>query len=93
MTQSQKNTPDDGQGDTRPQQQETRDRSVPRTPNERDTSADSQSGGQPGSSAQTDAAASDAASGRPDTGKAPEMDRVYNEQVRDGSPKGGVERQ
>lgn len=68
-------------GDTRAEQQETEDGLVPRTPNERDTSADSQKGGQPAGNAASKAAAKDAASGRPDTDKGPEMDRVYNDKI------------
>jgi hypothetical protein len=82
----------DNRGDTRPQQQDTADRSAPRTPNERDASADSQSSDQGGNQAQNQAAARDAASGRPDTDKGPEMDRVYNDEVRDGTPKSGTGR-
>jgi len=74
-------------GNTRTQQQETGDRSVPRTPNERDTSADSQSARQSGGESQNQAAAADAASSRQDTSKSTEMDRVYNEQVLDGADK------
>lgn len=90
MTQENK-TPQADSGDTRPQQQDLAgDHPVPRTPNERDTSADSQSGAQAGNTTKSKAAASDAASGRPDTDKGPEMDRVYNQEVRDGTPKSGT---
>jgi len=91
MTQEKKTTEAE-RGDTRPQDQEAGDHSAPRTPNERDTSADSQSDGQAADNPRNKAAAQDAASGRPDTGKAPEMDRVYNEQVREGAPKSGTGR-
>ncbi|QHI98642.1 hypothetical protein GT347_11940 [Xylophilus rhododendri] len=66
------------QGHTRPEQQETGKGATPRTPNERDTSSDSQSARQSGGQAANKAAHKDAASGRPDTDKGPEMDRVYD---------------
>lgn len=79
-------------GQTVTAQQETEDGLVPRTPNERDTSADSQAGKQPAGNGVGKAAAQDAASGRQDTDKGAEMDRVYNDEVRGGGPKDGPRR-
>ena len=72
-------------GQTRTQQQETADRDVPRTPNERDTSADSQKDSQPADDAVGKAAQKDMESGRQDTDRGPVTDKVYNDKVREGS--------
>ncbi len=79
-------------GSSRVEQQETDDGLVPRTPNEHDTSADSQSAQQGGNNSVAKAAAADASSGKPDTGTAPVMDQVYNDKVRGGGPKEGPRR-
>lgn len=65
-------------GDTRTAQQETEGGRVPRTPNEHDTSADSQKGRQPGNNEVGKAAHQDATNGTQDTDKGPVMDKVYD---------------
>lgn len=65
-------------GDTRTAQQETEGGRVPRTPNERDTSADSQKGRQASNSDVGKAAHDDATNGTQDTDKGPVMDKVYD---------------
>ncbi|WPB57278.1 hypothetical protein [Xylophilus sp. GOD-11R] len=71
-------------GETRSAREHSDDGQVPRTPNEHDTSADSQTGGQ-STNGVSRAAAKDAASGKQDTDKGPVMDQVYDK-VRQGTP-------
>jgi len=81
---------DDGQ--THADQQDGGERDTPRTPNEHDTSADSQAAAQANGNEVGKAAHDDATSGRQDTDRGPVTDRVYNDKVRDGSPKEGPRR-
>ena len=71
-------------GDTHVAQQETEERSVPRTPNERDTSADSQKGRPVDGNSVGKAAHADASGDKQDTDKGPVMDEVYDK-VRKGT--------
>lgn len=77
-------TSDQERGETRSAREHSDDGQVPRTPNEHDTSADSQAGRQSSNSVGR-AAAKDAASGKQDTDKGPVMDQVYDK-VRQGTP-------
>lgn len=70
-------TTEKAKGDTRVARQETDQGSVPRTPNERDTSADSQKGRPADGNSVGKAAHEDAASDRQDTDKGAVMDEVY----------------
>ena len=65
-------------GDTRSAQPETEAGQVPRTPNEHDTSADSQTAGQSDKNKVGKAAHNDATNGTQDTDKGPVMDKVYD---------------
>lgn len=65
-------------GDTRTEQQETESGRVPRTPNEHDTSADSQKAQSGGNNTVGKVAHDDATSGEQDTDKGPVMDKVYD---------------
>lgn len=53
----------------------------PRLPHERDESADSQQPGPPPQGEIGERAYRDAERGRPDTGRAPVLDRTYNDKV------------
>jgi hypothetical protein len=66
----------DTQGQTLPQQGETQERR-PRTPNEHDESADSQSSEQPGAQRIGELAHEDLRQGRKDTDKGPVLDATY----------------
>ena len=71
------------QGNTIPAQGETQDR-VPRTPNERDESADSQGAQEASAQRIGRQAQQDIERGLVDTGKGPELDATYDK-VRDGA--------
>jgi hypothetical protein len=79
MSRKQPTRPGDRQGQTLPQQGETIDR-VPRSPHERDESADSQAAGEPSAQRVGAAAHEDLAQGRRDTSKGEAMDAAYKKQ-------------
>ena len=74
------------QGLTQTEQGETQ-RTVPRTPNERDESADSQARQEPSNERLGKIAQADAERGLTDTSKGAELDRTYDK-LREGLPDG-----
>jgi len=91
MTSRRKTTSTDGkpganQGRTQTAQGEDQ-RSVPRTPNERDESADSQARQEPSNARMGKIAQADAERGLKDTSKGAELDATYDK-LREGMPDG-----
>ncbi|MCZ2498999.1 hypothetical protein GN316_19745 [Xylophilus sp. Kf1] len=71
------NSNQEKQGDTRAAEQDQSGGRVPRTPNEHDTSVDSQKDAQPGDNANGKQAHRDATGGQQDTDKGAVMDETY----------------